>query len=489
MKIIGQLAMWMLNTNRISEGRYYDICNRILGEPLTLEQAAKIASPEDEKAEREAVEDAWWKLRGAGVRHDLKEAGKRKGGRPKVPNKKSVKVWELEPKLPEVLMGDEAAFGLPSLLWPVAAEAGRRFSRDWRGFADCVAFLYGLDAERLHDSFRAAVIRHHKLIPPLLIALEDGDSLFPADFLSDYAGKSVGIIRNRLAGEADVLVHGKTDWILRYSNFNTINEACLVRNRLHRVFRLWVRHGATLHDDCRVTPGRFCLHLNFGERIVHFPLRPTTLKEILLGTGLGRFLCGDGPDAIGISGRVTGRLGGRTLAERESRKTVTIPYGVTSIEDGAFEGCRGLKSVTIPGSVTSIGERAFAGCEGLESVTIMNGVTRIGARAFYGCRELASVTISNDVTSIEDGAFEDCSGLKSLTIPNGVTSIGEEAFGFCWELESVTIPSSVKSVLMAAFFGCDRIRTVYADAGDGERVRKLLADADADVQAARIVER
>ena len=61
---------------------------------------------------------------------------------------------------------------------------------------------------------------------------------------------------------------------------------------------------------------------------------------------------------------------------------VTIPYGVTSIGDGAFENC-GLRSVTIPASVTSIGAGAFAedaigGPWSLTSVTIPGSVTNIG---------------------------------------------------------------------------------------------------------------
>lgn len=44
---------------------------------------------------------------------------------------------------------------------------------------------------------------------------------------------------------------------------------------------------------------------------------------------------------------------------------INIGSGVTSIGNGAFNGCYSLASVTIPSGVTSIGSNAFNGCHGL----------------------------------------------------------------------------------------------------------------------------
>ena len=70
---------------------------------------------------------------------------------------------------------------------------------------------------------------------------------------------------------------------------------------------------------------------------------------------------------------------------------LTIPDGVTSIDDWAFRGCSSLTSITIPDSVTSIGGRAFRGCSRLTSITISDGVTFIGGYAFDDCSSLKTV--------------------------------------------------------------------------------------------------
>ena len=69
----------------------------------------------------------------------------------------------------------------------------------------------------------------------------------------------------------------------------------------------------------------------------------------------------------------------------------TMPSGVTSIGDSAFEYCVNLTSVTIPNGVTSIGERAFLYCDSLTSITISESVINIGDSAFYCCSSLTDI--------------------------------------------------------------------------------------------------
>ena len=96
--------------------------------------------------------------------------------------------------------------------------------------------------------------------------------------------------------------------------------------------------------------------------------------------------------------------------------TYTIPQGIASIGDYAFDSCTSLTSVSIPDSVTSIGDCAFGSCTSLTSVSIPDSVTSIGDRAFSYCKSLTSVSIPNSVAAIGDYAFSDCPNL-TLTVP------------------------------------------------------------------------
>ena len=93
---------------------------------------------------------------------------------------------------------------------------------------------------------------------------------------------------------------------------------------------------------------------------------------------------------------------------------LVIPDGVTSIDDYAFYGCRGLTSVTIPDSVTSIGSSAFSGCNGLKSLIIGNGITNIDGKPFSSLGSLTEIVIPKSVTEIESGVFKNCSALTTV---------------------------------------------------------------------------
>lgn len=73
--------------------------------------------------------------------------------------------------------------------------------------------------------------------------------------------------------------------------------------------------------------------------------------------------------------------------------SVTIPEGVTTIPDNAFNELTSLKSVTIPEGVITIGNNAFANCTSLTSITIPSTVTYIGDNAFSGCVNIHTISM------------------------------------------------------------------------------------------------
>jgi len=81
------------------------------------------------------------------------------------------------------------------------------------------------------------------------------------------------------------------------------------------------------------------------------------------------------------------------------------------------------------------------------SYTIPDGVTTIGDCAFENNTHLTAVTIPDDVTTIGNCAFSNCIGLTSVTIPTSVTEINDMAFSLCPALTSVYLLSSTPPTL------------------------------------------
>jgi hypothetical protein len=125
----------------------------------------------------------------------------------------------------------------------------------------------------------------------------------------------------------------------------------------------------------------------------------------------------------------------------------------TAIAAGIFYNYGSLIGITIPDSVILIGGMAFAGCINLTSITLPSGLTFIDNGTFYDCDKLISINLSANVELIGDYAFSNCISLTGLTIPAGVTYIGKWSFGDCYGFTDITIPASVMSVGEGAFSG------------------------------------
>jgi len=136
---------------------------------------------------------------------------------------------------------------------------------------------------------------------------------------------------------------------------------------------------------------------------------------------------------------------------------VTVPDGVNTIGENAFQGNPHIRRVILPPTVMRIEKSAFEGCRYLSSILLPPSLTIIEDGAFRGCSILKSVSIPGSVLKIGDFAFHSCNCLEFVKFHPGLQSIGNYAFAFCMNIRSMFIPASVKFIGMAAFVCCSRL--------------------------------
>ena len=136
---------------------------------------------------------------------------------------------------------------------------------------------------------------------------------------------------------------------------------------------------------------------------------------------------------------------------------LTIPDGITSISDFAFDGCKNLTGISIPESVTDIGESAFRDCTGLTNIPIPTSVTSIGRNAFSGTKWLETRRKENPLVIVNDILIDGSNCFGYIVIPDGVTEICGDAFNRCGRLQGITIPKSVTKIGFCAFLNCNSL--------------------------------
>lgn len=176
-------------------------------------------------------------------------------------------------------------------------------------------------------------------------------------------------------------------------------------------------------------------------------------------------------------------------AALDSEGTLTIPDGIKSIADYAFQKQTGIKKISFPASLEYIGSYAFDGCTNLAEIefrgtsslkelgsyvfqstalvspTLPNSIDTMGSYVFSKCTKLTSANIPTGITSIPGGMFSGCTSLVTFTVPTHVTSLGNSSaggsvFNGCTKLETVTLHDGIEYIGSSTFKGCSKLNNV-----------------------------
>lgn len=142
---------------------------------------------------------------------------------------------------------------------------------------------------------------------------------------------------------------------------------------------------------------------------------------------------------------------------------ITIPNGVTEINDYTFDGCESLVNVNLKGDVTRIGRLAFNECYALESITGTSKIKRVEELAFYDDKLMELDSTLDNLMYAGDYAFAYCNSAVLDTIDN-MTYIGDGAFMYCYNISTVHIGGNIDVVPAETFRGT-RITELTLDEG------------------------
>lgn len=209
-------------------------------------------------------------------------------------------------------------------------------------------------------------------------------------------------------------------------------------------------------------------------------LSQQTGDAVILGNGILYAYCGTAseytvPDNVKI-------IGANAFAGTESLKKVTIPKGVTQIQQGAFAGCTALSEIIAPDTIGSLAADAFADTKwmtnnkedylilgkmllaycGKDSVAeVPDGIEIINAEAFAGQNGITTVHLPESVREVHDDAFRDCSSLQVVEFGDNLTVIGADAFRNCRTLNYLRLGHALETIGDHAFAGCASLVEVY----------------------------
>ena len=186
---------------------------------------------------------------------------------------------------------------------------------------------------------------------------------------------------------------------------------------------------------------------NYPEAIIGVEPENYATRAMAISNAALKKLCvehfdadGDGTFTYGEAAAVTD-LGDAFAGQRFTSFPELYNFtGLTTLSEGAFEGCVALSTIKLPKHLKNIGARAFKGCTALKTFVLPEGITAIGDEAFDGCKTF-TCDFPTTLQTIGAGAFRGCAALTTAELPIGIQSLGDAAFASCTKLSEVILRS------------------------------------------------
>ncbi len=175
---------------------------------------------------------------------------------------------------------------------------------------------------------------------------------------------------------------------------------------------------------------------------IKIPASVTTIHERAFDKcyNLSAFTVAPGSCFKAIDGILYDSTGTQLLSCPQGKTASVVPEGVTSLTDGAFNGCIKLTSVKLPKSLKALSNN-FSDCDALVTVDF-GGVETIN-RSFVWPKALKTLTIPGTVKIIS-ASFQECPALNNVILKEGVEALYGSFNSIA--LNSVSLPQSLKSI-------------------------------------------
>ena len=174
--------------------------------------------------------------------------------------------------------------------------------------------------------------------------------------------------------------------------------------------------------------------------------------------------------------------------------SIELPAGITLIDEYAFANCTSLETITFAGPAaanTVIGQGAFENATALEGISIPEGVTTLNNCAFKGCSSLNYLSLPTTLTTLGGGqhflntalttveglentqltsiSFDMFRGLKNwkpevLKLPNTVETISGQALADVG-MKTLILSANLTSITSNALTNCKSLEVIYVPAG------------------------